>query len=386
MQVSVADIDMHLDKAAEIIDGGAFSSLNLQKTELFGKQTWLPREISEVLILRQIEDQLKRLTKLIYSDRNHIVRALKVSLQEGIKYSVLKLDIHQFYESLDRSIVLSSLEKDFGFPAQSYKLLSSFSQCLDRKNISGLPRGLSISAVLAEYAMRQFDQEMQNMESVRLYKRFVDDIVCFVPHRTNLDPELEAAKRHLVEPLQFSRKKSRSLVFSDQKNNIPLKERSFDFLGYNFHIGDIEKSNNRTFRSIRLTLAESKKRRIKKRISLSLLKYKHDNNFQDLFERIKIITGNYQFLDKNGKTKRYAGIRYNYPEIEVDCESINELDRFLNRSLFSGNENNRIRPVLNNYQRNKLSGLTFCNAHSKNVFFGFSASELGRLTSVWSYA
>ena len=52
---------------------------------------------------------------------------------------------------------------------------------------NGLPRGLNISATLAELYMKDFDHNIVTTDGVFYYSRFVDDIIIFSYKEITLD-------------------------------------------------------------------------------------------------------------------------------------------------------------------------------------------------------
>nr|WP_274620819.1 RNA-directed DNA polymerase [Enterobacter kobei] len=114
----------------------------------------------------------------------------------------------------------------------------------------GIPRGLSISAYLAELLMYDFDNQVKDEYSVFYYARYVDDIVIVTSGYEDSDAFVENVKSILPNGLQFNEGKKyyiSDLIPKSAKktNTAPSKKLlSFEYLGYDFSVGDkIEECN-----------------------------------------------------------------------------------------------------------------------------------------------
>ena len=85
---------------------------------------------------------------------------------------VLKSDIKSFYESIDVDKIISKLKNDFILSYHSINLIDDLLEKSANWDVTGLPRGLNISATLSEIAMRKFDKDVRNFDSIYYYGRF----------------------------------------------------------------------------------------------------------------------------------------------------------------------------------------------------------------------
>lgn len=254
--------------------------------------------------------------------------------------------------------------------------------------MSGLPRGLAISATLSEYLLRAFDNEVSAMRGVRFYSRYVDDIILVLSPREQVDEVVSACADLLPQNLQFSRRKSKQYEFQITRGtNPPVPERAIDFLGYCLQVSTTYRSNKILKRDVGLDIAPGKVRKIKQRIARSILEFNCGGRFDDLHDRIRFLTGNYQFYDDNQAQVRFAGLRYNYPLIDAPTSTaLRELDAFLHNGLFSAHPKNRLKPILSVAQARLLWDYCFKKGFEANQFFSFSARDIYRITKCWNHA
>ena len=188
------------------------------------------------MVARHIASNVKRITGAKQDNRQFIVECLRSLLGEGIPYRAYRLDIASFYESVDVSKVLESLKSSEGFSGQSASALASFFQELDRLGIEGVPRGLGLSATLAEYFLREFDETVSNLSEVWFFARFVDDIFIITSGKevqAEFETELQDA---LPKGLQFNGAKQRIMTFSPFVRGQIGAQHKFSYLGYEFEI------------------------------------------------------------------------------------------------------------------------------------------------------
>jgi hypothetical protein len=227
-----------------------------------------------------------------------IVRGAVQIGSSGLSFTVMKLDIKSFYETITVEPIIQALKGDAAFSRQSVRLLSSFFEALERRQIYGLPRGLGLSATLAEYAMRPFDRTISTQAGVWYYSRFVDDVLVVLAPDTSADDLRETAQAHLPEGLTLSRNKTESYSFSSSVAATDGEEYAFNYLGYRVSIGRIvRQSDNRLKRTVALDIADSKVRKIKTRIARSLYTFNSDGDFDELLARIQLLTSNYGLED-----------------------------------------------------------------------------------------
>lgn len=386
LYIPVADKEAGVQRAVALARNG-FQQLALYRSRIGGKDVYQHRAIEQALIIRHISDNLRRITGVKQSDRQMIVKGATQICSSGLSFTVVKLDIKSFYETIAIDPIIQSLKNDAAFSRQSVRLLSSFFEALERRQIYGLPRGLGISATLSEYAMRSFDRTISTQAGVWYYSRFVDDVLVVLAPGASADDLRETAQAHLPEGLTLSRKKTESYLFSSNVATTDGEEDAFTYLGYRLSIGRIVRhSDNRLRRTVALDLADSKVRKIKTRIARSLHAFNSGGDFDTLVARIQLLTSNYGLEDYDTGQTRYVGVRYNYPLIKLPSSALIDLDHYLISALTNTHPSNRIRPHLSAWQRRRLTGLSFTSGFEQNRFFTFSPDRVTSLARCWAHA
>lgn len=364
-----------------------FPPATLKRNTLRGKFIYGFTDLAEALVIRHITRNIRRVTSVKQDDRAFIVRCIHTLLSEGVPYRVYKFDVSSFYESVDVQAILDRLSQDTAFSGQSVRSLKSFFSRLAAVGIAGLPRGLAVSATLAEYLMRGFDRHMGSVCGVWYYARFVDDILIITDDREDPTAFRKLVAAALPPGLQFNEKSKDYPLAAFKKNNAPTPEAVFDFLGYRFEVSLAYRNDNRIVRQVRADLALSKVNKLKTRIAKSLLAYRVDQNFGDLRDRFRMLSSNVIYVDWRTRVCRPSGIRFNYPLVDHRTSTaLRELDRFVRTAIFAPHPKNGLRaPTLTQAQRRELAGLTFLEGFVSTRFFHIRTERLMDLSTLWSY-
>lgn len=154
--------------------------------------------------------------------------------------SIFRADIKTFYDSIDRNILFKKLATKI----KSRRILTIIKRALEtptvpknyhRKDINkysnnkGIPQGLSISNILASIYLHELDSEMENVDDVNVYYRYVDDILIFAINK-NID-EIEEIFRQKVKAL--------NLELNECKSYQTSGDQEFEYLGYRFNLPKI---------------------------------------------------------------------------------------------------------------------------------------------------
>lgn len=386
LQISLQQRDATI-RAAVLVANSGFTSVAFRQSNIGGKPVYQQASLPEALITRHVSENIRRITKVKQSDRQAIVKCIKALSAEGTDFNILKFDVRSFYESINPFAIVNDLRQDAAFSRQSIAVLESFFRALKAQGIVGLPRGFELSATLAEFAMRSFDQRMADLRGVRFYSRYVDDILVISSPNTALEDVQTAASGWLPEGLSFRRNKTKAYEFGRRISAASQLEHEFVFLGYCVKVGQITRTDEGLQRAVTLDIAPNKVRKIKRRIALSLLDYNDAGNFDDLHDRIKMLTSNYEFQDNKTGARRLAGVRYSYSLIDGQKSvALGSLDQFLYNAIYSSNSRNRLRPQLTTQQRRTLFGYSFRSGFLKNRFFAFEQNDLHRISRCWSHA
>ncbi|MES9933545.1 MAG: antiviral reverse transcriptase Drt3a [Candidatus Sedimenticola sp. PURPLELP] len=358
---------------------------NLIKSVAKGKTAYQTNDVVSDILIRRLNVSLKTINQVKQQDRNAIIKSVIALLKEKHKYSLLRLDIKSFYESIDRKYIISLLERDPAYSVSTLEILKRLDSCFESSMVSGVPRGLSISATLSEYLMRKFDKNIRNLSGVFFYARFVDDILIISCH----DPEdiSKLATKYLPDFLKFGDKKGKRNDISINhfnKHNAGQKG-SFEYLGYKFTIIDDKNSG----RIVSTDIADSKVNKIKTRTIKALLDYEIKKDFNLLKKRIRLMTSNFYLFNRYRSTKVRSGIYYNYryvSEINNQESNLYNLDRFLCSILFCKSHSSAFSASglsLTSNQKKELAKLSFVNGHRDKIFHRFTIKQMKKIKKCW---
>lgn len=148
--------------------------------------------------------------------------AVKHALRDvpGTKYC-LKLDIKQFYPSIDHSILKELLRRKF----KDQDLLWLLDEIID--SAKGLPIGNYLSQYLANFYLTYFDHWVKENKQVKYYFRYADDLVFLSSSKDVLHKLLVDVRSYLQDNLK--------LTVKDNYQVFPVDARSIDFVGYRFY-------------------------------------------------------------------------------------------------------------------------------------------------------
>lgn len=180
---------------------------------------------------------LKKSFNIHVTSRDRNVRNLlnyfeSVSGNETIDHSIIKVDIRDFYESVDHDLILDKIGKHRGVPKYvtlyTQKLLEEYSR--QTKSRTGIPRGIPISSTLGEMLLEDVDK-ISRVPEVALYLRYVDDILVIADRRHA--PHIRASIENLLrcQGLEENQDKSRSYLTPDHSADLN-ESITVDYLGY----------------------------------------------------------------------------------------------------------------------------------------------------------
>jgi hypothetical protein len=334
-----------------------------------------PHHPTTEFALRKANDNIKRIFKVKPKSREQIVKQIITLLREPVPFTVLKLDVEKFYESIPVDKVLKKINSN---PIPSQHTKSVITHFLNGSQ-AGLCRGQAVSSTLSELYMRKFDRILSSHPTVYYYARFVDDIIIFTTASSEYIESL--ALDSLPLGLKFNNKKD-VLIKKINKTNEKIKEQFIEYLGYKFLL-----QNNKK-RTVDIGIAKSKINKMKSRVICSLKKYCLDSDFDLLIDRIKFLTGNYS-ISSNRKGLK-AGIYYNYPLIaneKLGQKDLKNLDLFLMRSVLSkgGSLGKNLSPLLSVSQRNKILRLKFSFGFQNRKVCKISAERIILIRKAWKH-
>lgn len=326
--------------------------------------------------LRQITRNIRSLYKTKPANRNLIVSQVQNLLSDDFPYIILRTDIASFFESVDQKRLIEKLVQDQLLSTNSMRLIKQvlwdYSK-LSGTSGKGIPRGLSISSDLAELFLKVVDRQIQEIEEVVFYARYVDDILLFVSPSKASDPSIFLPKiTKIVNDHGLSLNPSKTLEFQRQKYQF-----RFDYLGYEF---TLKKSR------VEIDITESKFLRIKGRISSSFKAYekqRHKNSkaaYRLLLKRVRFLTTNTRLI--NSKSNAFVGVFYSNPHL-TRFHRLTELDQILIT------ETNKLS---SSSLKSKLEGLSFVKGHQEIPFTKFNRrsksdrhGEFSQIVGAWRF-
>jgi hypothetical protein len=380
-----------LEKEDVIIDINDIESKILQETFEFNildsHEYYHVKDLSEKLILRKLNDNIKRIYKDEQANRKFIIQQVKTLLNENAPFWIIKTDIKSFYESIDRNKILKKIKDDAMLSYYSIHLLKKIFDNELISNHSGLPRGLNISSTLSEIYLRKFDKWVNNFSGVYFYARFVDDIIIFLSNKENANDLYNSLETNLMEicSLEINEDKTELIDGSTfkiifKKNTKKFLHNNIEYLGYKFYLESSSKNN----KTVKISIADKKVKKIKTRITRSFLDFVKNKDFNLLDKRIKFLTGNYGIRKNNDGSVLKAGIFYNYTHLDNE-EILIELNKYLRKIIFSQNRSfgNKLYPLLNNAQRDILKKYCFKTGFKKKTYNSFSFKTMREIIKCW---
>lgn len=320
-------------------------------------------------VLKQLQENLKRLYGVKQANRHHIVCQVRDTLNSNFRWVLVRTDIESFYESVDRQALLSKLSSDLLLSVSSKRHIRKILQ--NYGNLSGepvgIPRGVGISAHLSELFMRKLDRKLRGLKGAVFYARYVDDIVIiFAPTRAD-DPasyerEVRAAiAKHGLNP---NPAKTFTRVIG------PTNSAKFDYLGYRF-----EATGGRCA----VHVSAKKIARYKKRVELSFADFRRRMLVEPkiarrlLIARMRFLTGNTRL--HNNKQHAMTGIFYSNSEI-TDSSSLSGLDAYKDYLA--------AQTGIASLQ-NQLAHFSFVRGFEERTFHIFTPHSINRIVQAWKY-
>lgn len=243
-RVSPANFEKHLPREVgalyKKIHSGDYRFTRYKQKLISKGAGKLPRVISiptvrDRLVLRGICDFLTSTFSNISLEIPQVkIAHLKVALESGVYSEYIKIDLTNFYPSINHARLGKVLRKKIKKPealslveraVETETVAEGPRNILAGKNAKGVPQGLSISNILAEIFIADFDVYMSKQKEV-FYLRYVDDILILCKEGC-ADSIAESAmtflKKMELEPHELS---------ATGKTSKGKLGAEFDFLGY----------------------------------------------------------------------------------------------------------------------------------------------------------
>ena len=361
---------------------------------LNGRQIFMFHSLWDELVARKLCFNLKKTSKVAMRGRSQIVSNLRLLLEEGVPFRVYRLDVKSFYESFRVTHVTSRVNAITELSPQSKRLIHDLLACHAALGGAGIPRGLALSAALADYLMQDFDRKLNGHPDVFFFSRYVDDIIVITSTREDSNIFVRQLANMLPPGLSLNPTKKQIVEAKDRvnppKNSDAIKHLfDFDYLGYSFTISepqrDKNKKNGEHHRAVIVDIAVKKRVRFKTRISRSFLDFAKNGDWLLLRDRIKFLTKNFSVYNAKAGGKKIAGIFHSYPLASSDSDGMAELDGFLRNAILSkrGRISSLTSSKLTATQKRELLSHRFSDGHSKVSFVYFSGQRLKHIQECW---
>lgn len=321
-------------------------------------------------VLKQLQHNIRKLYKVKQSNRYNIICQIRESLSDKFPKYYFKTDIKSFYESIPRQQILKQLDSDSLLTQTSKKFIRKIMYEYEQISggASGLPRGIGVSAYLAELYMRGVDRQIQRLPSVKYYARYVDDIFILAFPTPNEDSaEIKQTIETAIENYDLTINQDKT-DYGSIAGSLP---DPIVYLGYKFCLeGGV----------IQLMLTDAKIERYKARVDASFSAFHNlaDNNPKkaksQLLKRLRFLTGNTRL--SNNKKNIVTGIYFSNSLI-TDISSLAGLDDYLV---------SKIPTLMNPRLEAKVATLSFTDGFLQKTFFKFSAKELSQIVGAWKHA
>lgn len=365
-------LSIELQKISDIVVNDKFRIKLTKDDEITDKPVYKIENKPEYFFaLKQIQYNFRKLYKVKQANRFAIVSQLKGLLQDNFPKYVIRTDIQEFYESIHHDILLQKLNEENLLTFYSKKIL--FQILNEYKRLSGsnkgLPRGVGVSAYLAELYMRDIDNHIKSIPTVSYYARYVDDIIIiFTPLSTKDSRDYLVKIDEIIETkYALTRNKSKTKSFDLVDNPIVS---NLEYLGYQIQFGN---------GSIKLKLTENKLARYKQRIDLVIAAYLNYAKINEkkarkiLVKRLKFLTGNTRLL--NNKNNILVGVFYSN-NLLTESSDFKGLDSYLTHKIQS--------QITLPHLQTRLAKYKFEDGFSSRRFSAFTTNELSDILEIWN--
>lgn len=337
--------------------------------------------IETFFLFKQIQKNIQHSFKVKQADRNEIVSQVVNMLDNGFPKYIIRTDIKSFYESIPHDKLKKVINRNHILSPLSKKVINEILRLYQSitGHDKGIPRGIGISAYLAELYMRDFDNDIKNLENITYYARYVDDIITvFTPNNKydstnylNLIDE-KITRYGLARNTNISKNKLTDM----RQNSINF---NFNFLGYK-----IDFSPNK----LKIEISDNKEQRYKNKINLAIDDYNTSSKYDErnarklLIKRLRYLTGNIRLLGV--KKDILIGIYFSNQQI-TEQTKLQELDNYLTSVAIDTNLQpySRLNLANGDKLRIKLKSFKFVDGFKEKKFYKFSKNELEEILSIW---
>ena len=271
------NLEQHVNKVYEIIKSQTFKSDNhtekkinensSKKTRVIIKPNYAYEQVIHHLAMSHFKEVV---TKKLYHLSCANIPGMGIKFGDKFvtkwvkqlgnkKLYILKMDIHHYYNSIDRNILKMKLRKLYK-DDKYYNLLCEIIDYDHVENGVGIPLGFYSSQWFGNFYLLDFDYYVKQTLNAKYYIRYADDMVIFGTNKKELHKMREQISEYLKNQLHLELKGNWQVFrfeYYDKKTD-RVRGRALDFLGYVYHY------NRKTLRKSILCRSRRKALRIKK--------------------------------------------------------------------------------------------------------------------------
>ena len=364
-------LETKLEEVSQNVAAKSFR-IELKKVDILGGKTLYttPNTPEYFFSLRQIQRNIACLFGVKQANRYAIVEQVISLLGDQFPKVIIRTDIKDFYESIQHEPLLQRIHKDNLLTPFSRKILTGVLNSYKAKSGSdkGIPRGIGVSAYLAELYMCGIDNDIQDLRGVTYYARYVDDIIIiFTPSPT------EGSRDYLKEVKDIAEKKHKVRLNSAKTQSIDLRSHgrsyNFDYLGYTIQFGA---------GAVKTQLTRNKIDKYRERIKVAFDHYLNLSQIDEkaarriLVKRIRFLTGNTRL--RNNKKNILVGVYYSNKHL-TELSQLNALDKYLNYQIS--------RKITHAHLKDRLKKYSYRIGYEEKRFSPFTSGELSEIMKIW---
>ena len=355
----------------------------------------LPKTEEVFYAMKQLQYNVRKTFKVKQANRYQILKQIKVLLNDDFPKYIIRTDIKEFYESVPQAKILATIDNNTLLTYQSKNFIKKILDEFENKKESGekgkgIPRGIGISAYLAELYMREIDTIIKSLQGVTYYARYVDDIfIVYTPNTKITDAGADFLKQieTTINVADLDLKKEKTKVINLQNKSKTFKE-DLTYLGYKFSVISALAGEKIEYKTM-INLSDDKIEKYKERMKHVFLAYNQDSKYNEkrarknLFNSLRFFTGNFALI--NSKKGIKSGIYFSNNLLEIgNLKDLAQLQRYLKRLIYT--ELKPYEKLIFNREKFKKqieNQFSFCDGFKNKTFHKFTTTELNMITKQW---
>jgi hypothetical protein len=364
-------IDALMDDISQKVLKSSFEINLSQKTGPKEKPVFcIDAEPETFFVIKQLQRNIHLIYGVKQANRHDLVCQLRDMLSSNFPFELVRTDIASFYESINRKRLVEKLDRDQLLSSSSKKYIKQVLESYGKISgtPTGIPRGVGISAYLAELYLRPVDNAIRAIPGLVLYCRFVDDIVAMFA-RPPTGENLGSFKDRIIAIFGDNELTHNTIKTSEFKLVEPAPKK-FEYLGYRFLLSEGK---------LEISPSAAKVAKYRARMNAAFADYWRETPvspkraFTKLVWRVRFLTGNTRL--SNSKSDAVTGIYFNN-SIATDLSSFELLDKRLKT---------RIKELKRTSLQKKLKNLKFKTGFEQRRYHNFSIRELQIIVRAWKH-